>query len=115
MSNFKRKKPRPGPRDNWAHKPELDPEPDPSKTSAVNNHRKNKQKKVWVVTGKDSLRRLFKKKRPPRCVYSSFATEKQAIQSLEAMEKQDASWNKLLGDNKWPSRDYRIEYKGKDK
>lgn len=100
MSNYKRKKPRPklGPRENWGHRPEPDPEPDPSRCESVSNRKK--PKKEWVI--------MVGKKR----TWGKYATEKQAIQAVEAREKTDRSWARLL--NRWPIRKYRVVYIGKE-
>lgn len=81
MSNYKRKKPKKQKQeqDNWSHKPELDPEPDPSRSGPV----KKKGKRDWVVTGKSHFRHEGK----GRTVYGSYTTKTRATQAMDSMHR----------------------------
>jgi hypothetical protein len=108
MSNFRRKKPKDRKIPSWSHKPELDPEPDPSKSGPV----KKRKKKDWVVTGM-TRSYLRKKEGKKRCVYSRHVTEKQATQAMEAMVRNYACWEKMFPNSTfWSGYDFKVEYKG---
>lgn len=115
MSNFKRKKPKPkkGPRENWGHKPELDPEPEVSKTDPATN-KKKKGKKKWLVVG---IRRSFWRKTVDgQSVYGRYHTEAQAEQACKAHYNQTMSWARFTSDPERKAEmtrqanSYRVEY-----
>jgi len=109
MSNFRRGKPKKQKGDSMGHRSELDPEPDPSKSSPAGH--KKRQKKPWVITGDDDFGVFLGRDGGRRC-YGKYITEHRAMQAMEHMKKQDASMKKIL--RKWRDREYRIEYRGND-
>lgn len=115
MSNFKRKKPKPkkGPRENWGHKPELDPEPEVSKTGPASEKRK-KGKKKWLVTG--VAQRFWRKTVEGRSIYGRYHTEAQAEQARKAQFNQTMSWASFTSSPERKAEltrqanSYRVEY-----
>lgn len=66
---------------------------------------------MWAVTGRYMFA-IRKEDTNKRSNYGKYHTRRQAAQAMEAMEKQDSSYRRLFGD-RWPDRNYRIEYTGK--
>jgi len=110
MANFRRRRPRRDKGETWARKPELDSPPDPPCNM---KKKKSKPRRDWVVTGKDI--NIFRKKDNGRVVYGRYETEKQAEQAMRAMKNQDRSYQNIFFKDRWPDRNYRVEYQGKDK